>query len=103
MKWILSQDKTSLIAPESGVSIAIHSFERTGSPSLHGTYFAIVAQSLGATDSARDVILGTYPAKSDAQEELERILWSEDRVVIMGSATTDGDGSTRLMAQSHAV
>jgi hypothetical protein len=83
MKWIMSQDKTCLIAPESGVTIAIHSFERTGSPTLHGTYYSLVAQSISAIDGARDVILGTYTEKKDAQQELERIFKSENPVVVM--------------------
>ncbi len=83
MKWIMSQDKTCLIAPESGIAVMIQSFERTGSPTLHGTYYSLVAQAIGATDGARDVILGTFTQKKDAQEELERIFKSENPVVIM--------------------
>ncbi len=83
MKWIMSQDKTSLVAPESGVTVAIHSFERTGSPTSHGTFYSLVAQSLGNTDGSRDVLLGTYESKKAAQDELERIFRSDNQLVIM--------------------
>lgn len=83
MKWIMSQDRTGLIAPESGVTISINSFERTGSPTLHGTFYSLVAQSLGATDGAHELVLGTFTEKKDAQGELERIFASDGHVTIM--------------------
>ena len=83
MKWIMSQDKTNLVAPESGVVISIESFERTGSPTSHGTYYSLVAQPLGATEASRYVLLGTYESKKGAEDELERIFRSDTQLVIM--------------------
>jgi len=78
----MSQDKTSLIAPESGVTILIQSFERTGSPTAHGTFYSLVAQALAATDASRDIVLGNYDSKKKAEAELERIFRSDGLIVV---------------------
>lgn len=75
MKWILSQDKMILLNPDSSVVIKIYEFERTGSPTSHGSSYVLSAESLNAPLPDRlSVILGTYPTRQDAQRQLERIV-----------------------------
>ncbi len=77
MKWILSQDKMTLLNPDSGVVIKVYEFERTGSPTSHGSSYVLSAESLDAPHQERhSVTLGTYPTKQEAHRQLERIVAS---------------------------